>query len=255
MRVQNEPTAESSNDAHRVHRSKARATVAGAAFAALAALSAPVAAQACALDVVASAYGDAPTVQSDQDTAAPHAGARLSALPDGLYAATLDCGGEMTPLEIWTLTVDADEPHLGVRDDALFSEEHTGPLVRVGDAVIGKAARVTVLLREQTARRTDAASDFQQAPYRTFGTVCDVHHFGTPLHCGVGARRIKIRSDARDSDLDGALDLSFHQVSVYDGADRLQVISFPAAYDPSPMAAAADWVALLDKLALLAYGD
>ncbi|MEM6668272.1 MAG: hypothetical protein AAF661_03560 [Pseudomonadota bacterium] len=189
-------------------------------------------------------------LQTSQDAPQPFEG-RLSALGEGTTRFDANCLQQPSSFVVWALAVDAESTYLGVRDDALFQERHTGPLIRLGDAEIGNVARVTVLARPQAIERTPITTGMRQTPHRWFGTICDRTHFGDPLDCNVGEQRIKMRMDAQHVDGDGLLDVSVHEISVYDGDARLYVISFITPYRSSPEEAAATWIDVLSTMQVI----
>lgn len=186
----------------------------------------------------------------DGRTASGAAPSLLNAAPEGVSRIALDCGGRIETFQIWTLAVDSTAATLGVRDDPLFAPRHTGPLVAIADAEIGDFARVTVMTRAEalaapTLRGTPIALGPQDASQRVFGTICDLDAAGAPLDCAVGGRRIKMRADPIDADRDGFVDARAHEISIYDGANRLQVVSFLSTFEDAPLSAAATWLEVL----------
>lgn len=172
----------------------------------------------------------------------------LAALPDGISRGQASCDGVVRPMAVWTLGVDRRAPDLGVRDRPLFRSRAANPLVPVAAAEVAGAGRLTLFKRREDHARgaaPEGAPD-RRPPFRLFGTFCDLAA-ADPLDCAAGSARIKMRGDVIDSDGDGTLDRVRHQVSIWDGADRLQVLMFDAAHAGRPLGNAVPW---LEALAL-----
>ncbi|MEL6767565.1 MAG: hypothetical protein AAFP17_10320 [Pseudomonadota bacterium] len=179
--------------------------------------------------------------------AAAAAPAALDGLAPGIVRGWLRCPGEADlPLVVWTLEVDDTEAFLGVRDAPLFRSLPANPLVPVTRIGYGGDRRFNVFVRaehETAAVSSDRESGGRSAPYRVFGTLCEDGE-ADALDCSVGAGRFKARTDMRDSDGDGVLDLARHEISVY-APGRLQVLRFPGPHEASPRRLVAQWLPAL----------
>lgn len=171
--------------------------------------------------------------------------ADLSALPEGIVEATVDCGARRLTAQFWTLAVDPAQTELGVRDGKLFDTTRTGPLTELVSARIEDHLRVTVQERSDTAALSLRPEPQPRARYRRFGTFCDDIADSDPLDCSVGEARIKARVTAEHVDDDGWLDISMHEISVYDGDSRLHVMSFTTPYSPETTDDIAQWIEAL----------
>ncbi len=176
-----------------------------------------------------------------QDGAAATA---LAALPEGIVRGRAECDGVARPIAVWTLIVDADAPDLGVRDRPLFRSREANPLVPVADAAVGEAGRLWLFKRREDHALGGASDPDRRPPFRLFGTFCEAAA-AEPLDCSAGAARIKMRADIVDADLDGALDRVRHQVSIWDGAERLQVLMFDTPHAGRPLGNAVPWIEAL----------
>ncbi|MEM6358386.1 MAG: hypothetical protein AAF844_22220, partial [Pseudomonadota bacterium] len=161
----------------------------------------------------------------------------LEGLAPGIQRGWLRCPGEDDrPLVVWTLEVDDSARFLGVRDAPLFSSLPANPLVPIVGIGYGGDRRFNLFVRAEhqaSALSTNAdEKDNVKQPYRVFGTLCGASA-SDALDCSVGERRFKARTDMRDSDGDGVLDLARHEVSVYTPG-RIQVLRFPGEYDAEP---------------------
>lgn len=172
----------------------------------------------------------------------------LAELPEGLLTGEARCDGLARRMAVWTLGVDPEAEDLGLRDRPLFRSRDANPLVRVTGAEVAGAGRITLFKRREDHDRGDArpGQPDRRPPYRLFGTFCDLGA-PEPLDCAAGAARIKMRADVVDSDGDGALDRVRHQVSIWDGSARLQVLMFETAHAGRPLGNAVPW---LEALAL-----
>lgn len=170
----------------------------------------------------------------------------LEALPEGIVRGRAECEGLSRPVAVWTLPVDGGAADLGIRDRPLFRSRAANPLVRVARAAVGEAGRLTLFKRREAHTRTEGAADLpdRRPPFRLFGTFCDLAAT-EPLDCRAGAARIKMRADVVDTDRDGALDRVRHEVSIWDGADRLQVLMFETEHAGPPLRNAVPWVEVL----------
>lgn len=137
----------------------------------------------------------------------------IGTLAPGTFAGHIDCDGVRHQVGVWTLLVDGKSETVGIRDEPLFQIEQANPLQAVARISYDRDVQFTLFRR---------ARDPVERPHRLFATVCAIG--SDPLDCSLGDRRIKIRIDLRDSNLDGILNRAYHQISIYDGADRLQVI-------------------------------
>lgn len=170
----------------------------------------------------------------------------LAELPAGIVRGEMRCGGRARPMAVWTLDVDPTARRLGIRDGPLFRSRPANPLVAVAVAGIGSHARLTLFKRredERLGRATPGAPD-RRPPFRLFGTLCDTGA-AEPLDCGTGPRRIKMRADIYDSDGDGALDRVRHEISIWDGGARLQVLMFASEHAGQPLRNAVPWIEVL----------
>ncbi len=173
--------------------------------------------------------------------------ARLGALPDGIFSGRLLCGKDANVITVWTMSVDAAKPRLGIRDDPLFAEFAANPLREIGRVHYEDDARVTLFRRSVSLDRPDTR---RGARYRVFGTLCD-EPAERALDCGYRGQRIKVRTDMRDVSQDGELDHAYHQISVYDGGRKLHVIYQDTGYDPRPHALAGVWLSVLGDAGVL----
>lgn len=170
----------------------------------------------------------------------------LEALPEGIVRGRAECDGVERPIAVWTLGVDATAPDLGIRDRPLFRSRAANPLVPVADAAVGEAGRLWLFKRREDHAQGEASEPDRRPPFRLFGTFCEATAV-EPLDCSAGAARIRMRADVVDSDLDGALDRVRHQVSIWDGGERLQVLMFETPHAGRPLGNAVPW---LEALAL-----
>lgn len=171
---------------------------------------------------------------------------RLADMPDGLSGAVMRCGAREMKLQVWTLAVDGAAASLGIRDEPLFSADRTGPLTRLISAKVEAAGQVAVFERRETAALSQGGDQVRRQAFRRFATFCDGRAGADPLDCSLGAARVKARVSVRHADEDGIPDVGVHEISVYDGADRLQVISFIAPYAASPVRDVALWIEVLN---------
>ncbi|MEM7498509.1 MAG: hypothetical protein AAF371_11020 [Pseudomonadota bacterium] len=175
--------------------------------------------------------------------------AALDGLAPGIERGWLRCPGQADrPLVVWTLEVDDSAAFLGVRDAPLFRSMPANPLVPVTRIGYGADRRFNVFVRAEhrtVAVPSEDGRDELEKPYRVFGTLCGAEE-ADALDCSVGPRRFKARTDMRDSDGDGVLDLARHEISVY-APGRLQVLRFPGKHEAALRRVVAQW---LDALAL-----
>ena len=68
------------------------------------------------------------------------------------------------------------------------------------------------------------------------------------LDCSVGEARVKARATAIDSDRDGHLDYSKHEISVFDGVSKLQVLSFMTPWRESVTADMGYWIEAINAV-------
>ena len=171
----------------------------------------------------------------------------LAELPEGIVRGLGVCDGLERPMAVWTLAVDAASQDLGIRDRPLLHSVPANPLVPVTEAEVAPAGRLSIFRRDRSPLRPagePADAPDRRAPYRLFGTFCDPPA-AEPLDCSAGAARIKMRADVVDADLDGALDRVRHEVSIWDGADRLQVLMFETDHAGRPLGNAVPWIEAL----------
>ncbi|MFZ2101840.1 MAG: hypothetical protein WAU86_14875 [Oricola sp.] len=174
--------------------------------------------------------------------------ARLSDIGPGIAAGMLQCGRELFPAQVWTLEVDPAKPELGVRDGKLFDTRFTGPLTELVSAKIASHARVSVQERSETVAMSRSPMPEGRNSFRRIVTFCDLSDSGDPLDCSLGAARVKARSTAEDADRDGYLDLSTHEISFYDGASKLHVMSFVTPWEPKLTTDMAHWIDALNAV-------
>jgi len=172
----------------------------------------------------------------------PEAAARLDTLADGIVTGALRCGRDSYAAYVWTLPVDGEQESLGIRDDALFAERHTGPLDQLMAAYVEDHVRITVFERSETVKISRAPMPGDRFSMRRFFTFCDIAGIADPLDCSVGKTRIKGRRTAEDSNRDGYLDVSMHEISYYDGEAKLHVLSFATPYGDSLTADVGLWI-------------
>ncbi|MCI5074967.1 hypothetical protein [Oricola sp.] len=172
----------------------------------------------------------------------------LASVKDGLVPGALRCGTEEHPAYVWTLGVDGDQPSLGIRDDKLFETRHTGPLSPLLAAKVEDHVRMTVFERSETVKIARAPLTDDRFSFRRFFTFCDADGSADPLDCSVGSVRIKGRRTALDTNRDGFLDMSDHEISYYDGASKLHVIGFSTPYSDSLTADAGLWIEAINAV-------
>lgn len=174
--------------------------------------------------------------------------AQLSDIGPGIATGTLQCGPRHVPVQLWTLGVDSGKAELGVRDDKLFDTRHTGPLTELVSAKIENHVRVSVHERSETVAMARAPLPSDYFSIRRFVTFCDIGTGADPLDCSLGKARVKARATAEDANRDGYLDLSTHEISVYDGGSRLQVLSFVTPWQDSVTTDMAWWIEALNAV-------
>ncbi|MEL6482427.1 MAG: hypothetical protein AAFU72_10410 [Pseudomonadota bacterium] len=196
------------------------------------------------LTVIGGAPAAACGFHPGHDEVAPSPAA-LDGLAPGIVRGWLRCPGEADlPLVVWTLEVDDSAAFVGVRDAPLFRSLPANPLVPVSRIGYGGDRRFNLFVRaEHQAAAAPSEEGGTEKPYRVFGTYCEDGE-ADALDCSVGARRFKARTDMRDSDGDGVLDLARHEVSVY-APGRLQVLRFPGRHDAAPRRVVAQWLPAL----------
>ena len=167
----------------------------------------------------------------------------LESLPEGIVRGRGICDGFDRPMAVWTLPVDPEQEDLGIRDRPLFRSVPANPLVAVTEAAVGADARIAIFRRQRSPAASAEAPD-RRPPHRLFGTYCDAGS-AEPLDCGANGARIKMRADVVDSDGDGALDQVRHQISIWDGAERLQVLMFDTRHAGRPLGNAVPWIEAL----------
>ncbi|HUF57061.1 MAG TPA: hypothetical protein VMM55_10935 [Thermohalobaculum sp.] len=172
------------------------------------------------------------------------AAAALDTLPEGIVRGRAECDGVVRPVAVWTLRVDGEAADLGIRDRPLFRSRAANPLVPIADAAVGEAGRLSLFKRREDHARGAASNPDRRPPFRLFGTFCEAP-FAEPLDCSAGPARIKMRADVVDADLDGALDRVRHSVSIWDGAERLQVLMFDTPHAGRPLGNAVPWIEAL----------
>ncbi|WP_425416698.1 hypothetical protein [Oricola indica] len=172
----------------------------------------------------------------------PEPAATLDMLPEGIVSGTLRCGARAHAALVWTLGVDGGQENLGVRDDKLFEIRHTGPLNRLMAAHVEDHAHITVFERSETVKISSGPLPEGRFSIRRFFTFCDIDHAADPLDCSIGKARIKGRRTAQDTNKDGYLDISEHEISYYDGDSKLHVLSFATPYGDSLTADAGLWI-------------
>lgn len=172
----------------------------------------------------------------------PQPAAKLETIPEGIISGALRCGRNSHAAFVWTLGVDGEQEKLGIRDDALFEERHTGPLEKLMAAYVEDHARITVFERSETAKISRTPMPDDRISMRRFFTFCDVAASDDPLDCSVGKTRIKGRRTAEDTNRDGYLDASMHEISYYDGNSKLHVLSFATSYGDSLTADVGLWI-------------
>lgn len=178
----------------------------------------------------------------------PESAARLETIAEGIVTGTLRCGRDSHAAYVWTLGVDGKRENLGIRDDALFSERHTGPLDRLMAAYVEDHVRITVFERNETVKISRTPMPDDRFSMRRFFTFCDVAGTADPLDCSVGKARIKGRRTAEDTNRDGYLDASMHEISYYDGDSKLHVLGFSTPYGDSLTADVGLWIEALNAV-------
>lgn len=168
--------------------------------------------------------------------------ATFDTVADGVVSGFLRCGREAYPAYVWTLAVDADQPSLGIRDDKLLDTDSTGPLGELLAADIEDHVRMTVLERTDTIGLPRSPVPEGWFKLTRFFTFCESAEGADPLDCSVGAARIKGWRKAEDTDRDGYLDMSTHEISYYDGASKLHFMSFVTPWSESLTADAGVWI-------------
>lgn len=183
----------------------------------------------------------------EEETGRP---ARIEELPDGVFLGGLKCRHGIRAVSVWTMTVDGGAARLGIRDDPLFDGVGANPLVAVASIGYDDSARFTVFRRNQSVTGGLRAG----APDRIFGTLCTEIGAGAevPLDCSFGEHRVKMRVDIRDNDVDGVHDRAYHEISIYDGDSRLQVIYMETTYDRRPQSLVRHWLTLLGEIGIIA---
>ena len=81
-----------------------------------------------------------------------------------------------------------------------------------------------------------------------FFTFCENTAGADPLDCSVGKTRIKGRRTAEDTDRDGYLDASMHEISYYDGASKLHFMQFVTPWSQSMTADAGLWIEAVNAM-------
>lgn len=162
----------------------------------------------------------------------------LADLPEGTIRGQGVCDGVETPMAVWTMAVDGGSEDLGIRDRPLLQSAPANPLIAVEAAAVG-TARITVFRRRATPDPGRGPDD--RRPFRFFGTLCDAGA-AEPLDCSAGSSRVRMRANVMDTDQDGVLDRVRHEVSIWDGADRLQVMMFETRHAGRPLSNAAAWI-------------
>lgn len=165
-------------------------------------------------------------------------------LQDGIFLGSVVCQHGSRPISVWTMTVDATASELGVRDNPLFAGMSGNPIIAVASIGYGQDSRFTVFRRRQSLEGGLQPG----APDRVFGTLCATPEAAEPLDCSIGPSRVKMRVDIRDVDADGAHDRAFHEISIYDGTNRLQVVYMETDYDARPHAMVRQWLGLLNEI-------
>ncbi|MEM7530291.1 MAG: hypothetical protein AAF416_22040 [Pseudomonadota bacterium] len=170
--------------------------------------------------------------------------APLHALGAGITRGWMRCPGEADrPLVVWTLQTDDGAEWLGVRDAPLFISMPQNPFVRVAALGYRRDSRFNLFVRaehETIAEKSDGDAENPTPPYRVFGTLCS-SEADDALNCSLGAQRLKARTDMRDSDGDGVLDLARHELSIYTPG-RLQVLRFAGTHETEPRRIIAQWI-------------
>ena len=169
---------------------------------------------------------------------------RLAGLGPGIAGGELACGPARQAAQVWTLAVDPQKSALGIRDDPLFSQRFTGPLSEVIALRIENDVRLTVFERTSTVGLSRSLASARRDGYRRFATFCDAAP-ADPLDCSVKGVRLKVRVTFEHADNDGYLDTALHEISYYDGAAKLHVISIVTPYVEGPMANINVWVAAI----------
>lgn len=174
--------------------------------------------------------------------------ATLDDAPEGIAAGMFWCGGDNYGVQLWTLVVDPQQADLGIRDGKLFDTTTIGPLTELLSAQIENHARVSVHERTETVSMQRSPIPRGWHSFRRFVSFCDLAGTGDPLDCSLGAARIKAYSTAKDSDLDGYLDYSLHEISYYDGASKLHVLRFVTPYSKSVTADVGIWIEAINAV-------
>ena len=167
---------------------------------------------------------------------------------DGIVSGSLRCGHEAHPAYIWTLPVDGDQAELGIRDDRLHNTDHVGPLGRLLAADVEDHVRLTVLERRETIPLSRSPVPQGWFRFQNFFTFCGIAEGVDPLDCSVGKARIKGTRTDDDTDRDGYLDTSTHEISFYDGASKLHFLSFVTPWTESLTADAGHWIEALNAV-------
>lgn len=174
--------------------------------------------------------------------------ARLDDIGPGIVSGILSCGQTRRLMQFWSLAVDPDQPGLGVRDGKLFDTRYTGPLTELFSAKVEDHVHLSVHERTETVPLSRSPLPGDRHSIRRFVTFCDVDGSPDPLDCSLGATRLKARATARDSDRDGYLDMSLHEISFYDGGSKLHVMSFVTPYSASLTADIGTWIEAINAV-------
>jgi len=173
---------------------------------------------------------------------------RLTGIQPGIVFGTLSCGSTRRLAQFWTLGVDPEQAMLGVRDGKLFDTKYTGPLTELVSAQIENHVRVSVHERSETIGMPRAPVPAGRHSFRRFVTFCDLGGSADALDCSLGAVRVKARATAKDADRDGFLDISLHEISLYDGGSKLHVMSFVTPYAASVTTDIATWIEAINAV-------
>ncbi|MEM6621073.1 MAG: hypothetical protein AAF674_02510 [Pseudomonadota bacterium] len=167
-------------------------------------------------------------------------GGSIESLQPGTFTGRVECEATSHALAIWTISVDGSAEALGVRDDPLFRVRTANPLTQV--AAIGYDQNIQFSLFRRAMEQPENAT-------RLFATVCDTGD--DPLNCSLGQQRVKLRIDLRDTDDDGVVDHAYNQISVYDGASKLQVVYVDLPTDAQPHRLVGAWLRFFSETGVL----
>lgn len=179
----------------------------------------------------------------------PVKGPSFDQIGHGFTPGLLNCGDETHRLMVITLGVDPSEPYIGVRDEPLFKSDITGPLETLNDIQISGNASVHILGRINSSSVVGKRRGFVR-----FATLCNIGETQEPLNCSWQKQRIKFRTTNVDTNADGKVDQTHHELSIYNGSDRLHMVSFWAPFRTHIQNTTADWIDALHAFGIKVTG-